>query len=277
MQKTLYITDLDGTLLRLDATLSDFTKSAINSLVEQGILFSFATARSFISAGRITEGLNLKAPIAAFNGAFIVDPKDGGYIDRCLMEQSRIEPLMEIVRARELSVLVYAFVGGAEKVSWLRGKESPGVLSYIDSRKGDKRLRPVDDYDSLFEGEMYYLTLIGTKDEAEVFYDLVRADPYFTCTLQKDIYNKEEYWVELYRHDASKASAVQKIKAITGADKVVCFGDNLNDLPMFEVCDEAYAVSNAVEQLKQIATGVIGANDDDGVVRWLLEHMKEEC
>ena len=42
---------------------------------------------------------------------------------------------------------------------------------------------------------------------------------------------------------------------------------------MFEVSDECYAVSNAVEELKAIATGVIESNEDDGVAKWLVDHV----
>ena len=72
---------------------------------------------------------------------------------------------------------------------------------------------------------------------------------------------------------ASKAHAIQKLKAIWGCSRVVSFGDAVNDLPMFALSDECYAVANAVEELKAAATGVIGSNEDDGVARWLLRNV----
>jgi len=53
---------------------------------------------------------------------------------------------------------------------------------------------------------------------------------------------------------------------------VISFGDAVNDIPMFEISDECYAVQNAVDELKAIATGVIGSNEEDGVARWLMDH-----
>ncbi len=47
------------------------------------------------------------------------------------------------------------------------------------------------------------------------------------------------------------------------------FGDGENDVDLFEAADEAYAVANAADVLKAVATGVIGANDEDGFARWL--------
>ena len=48
----------------------------------------------------------------------------------------------------------------------------------------------------------------------------------------------------------------------------------MNDHDMFKMADEAYAVSNAVEELKEIATDVIGYNYEDAVAKWLLENAK---
>ena len=53
--KTLYVTDLDGTLMRYDKTVSDYTIDTLNSLIDQGMLITYATARSFHSAWEITK------------------------------------------------------------------------------------------------------------------------------------------------------------------------------------------------------------------------------
>jgi hydroxymethylpyrimidine pyrophosphatase-like HAD family hydrolase len=57
-----------------------------------------------------------------------------------------------------------------------------------------------------------------------------------------------------------------------GCDEIVCFGDGKNDISMFHASDAAYAVSNAENELKAIATDIIGSNEEDGVAKWLLKH-----
>ncbi|MEE3495490.1 MAG: HAD hydrolase family protein, partial [Butyrivibrio sp.] len=71
--KTLYVSDLDGTLLRSDEQMSEYTNNTINRLVSEGMLFSYATARSLITAKKVTKGLNAKIPLIVYNGAFIID------------------------------------------------------------------------------------------------------------------------------------------------------------------------------------------------------------
>ena len=59
-----------------------------------------------------------------------------------------------------------------------------------------------------------------------------------------------------------------------GCEKLICFGDEVNDIPMFNVADESYAVSNANQKLKNIATKIIRSNDEDGVARWLNSKIR---
>lgn len=73
---------------------------------------------------------------------------------------------------------------------------------------------------------------------------------------------------------ATKAEAIKKLKKLCGCERVVSFGDAINDISMFEISDECYAVANAVDELKAIATGVIESNEEDGVAKWLNKHVK---
>ena len=63
------------------------------------------------------------------------------------------------------------------------------------------------------------------------------------------------------------------MKRFLNCDRIVAFGDGLNDIDMFKIADECYAVSNAEDELKALATGVIESNDDDGVAKWLSENV----
>ena len=75
--RPLFVSDLDGTLLRPDGTLGDRTIRVVNDLIAAGGLFTYATARSFTSASRVTAGLNLELPVITYAGAVIVDPRSG--------------------------------------------------------------------------------------------------------------------------------------------------------------------------------------------------------
>ena len=77
-------------------------------------------------------------------------------------------------------------------------------------------------------------------------------------------------------YKTSKSLAAQQLKNYLKCDKMVAFGDGKNDMDLFEIADECYAVKNAQDCLKEIATAVIHDNNHDGVAKWLQEHFEKE-
>ncbi len=164
--------------------------------------------------------------------------------------------------------LVYAYVDGVERVSYRADQTNEGIRRYLDMRKGDPRFRPLAEESGLYQGDIFYFTCIAKEEELRPLYEIFVKDNRYRCTLQQELY-RPEFFLEIMPKKASKAEAIRKLKEIWHCDKVVSFGDAINDIPMFEISDECYAVGNAVPQLKALATGVIGSNDEDGVARWL--------
>ncbi len=276
MEKTLYVTDLDGTLLNKNDRINPKSIEIINSLVEKGMAFTYATARSLVSASVVTQGLSTNIPVIAYNGAFIFQPATGEILSREHFSREEMTYASDLIRTYEISPLVYAFIDGVEKVSWNSVRENDGVQRYLSLRKGDRRLRPVENNAQLYEGEIFYFTCIGTKEELMPLYEAISKNKQYRCTIQQELY-RPEYFCEIMPAGATKANAIRKLKEIRGCDKVISFGDAINDLPMFEISDACYAVENAVEELKAAADGVIDSNENDGVAKWLLEHFASEA
>ena len=272
MEKTLYVTDLDGTLLNRHDRINPFSIGVINDLAEKGMLFTYATARSLVSASRVTEGLTAKIPVIAYNGAFIIQPSGGEILSKEDFTPDERALVRDTLDRFGISPLVYSFINGVEKVSWIPQDENYGIRYYLSQRPGDRRFRPVETRDALFEGDMFYFTCIGEQEELLPVYAFFSADSRYRCTMQQELY-RQEYWCEIMPARASKANAIRKLKEMWGCSRVISFGDAVNDLPMFRVSDECYAVANAAEELKAAATGIIGSNEDDGVARWLTEHV----
>ena len=63
---------------------------------------------------------------------------------------------------------------------------------------------------------------------------------------------------------ATKANAIGKLKQMWGCERVVSFGDAVNDIPMFRISDECYAVANAVDELKAAWSGIMTAMELQG-------------
>lgn len=269
--KTLYVSDLDGTLLRSDETLSEYTSTNINELVNKGLLFSYATARSYQTAHIVTQGLKAKIPLITYNGAFIIDNQTKEVLLSNYFDYNEITNVLNDLIAHDIYPIVYSYINNEEKFSYIESQITSGMKQFIDTRRNDPRHHKVKEIRSLYEGNIFYITCIDDEEKLKPFYQKYKDQ--YHCIFQRDIYSHEQ-WLEILPQSVSKAHAIKQLKEYLHCDKVIAFGDGKNDIEMFQFADECYAVENAVDELKEIATAVIGDNDHDGVVKWLMEKHK---
>ena len=114
----LYVSDLDGTLLRSNEITSEYTNSVINSLVNKGIMFSYATARSLITAKKVTKGIDTPIPLIVYNGAFVIDNITEEILIANYFDES-VYDVLEDLFDNGIYPIVYAFIDGKEKFSFV--------------------------------------------------------------------------------------------------------------------------------------------------------------
>jgi Cof subfamily protein (haloacid dehalogenase superfamily) len=275
MNKTLYVSDLDGTLMKNDETLSPETVQMINELVEKGLDFTFATARSIESARTITGGLQLKLPVITRNGCVLADNATGKHLEKALFTKAEVDLIKEFLPELPKYGFVSCFLGEEMHRLYVDGEHSPELQGYLDYYESNPTVRPVSTNEELFCGEPGYVTLIGPKEEIGALYECVKAYEGWETLFQKDTY-REEYWLEICPRNCTKSKTIQKLKERYGYDRLVVFGDGLNDIPMFKIADEAYAVGNALPELKQYATGILGSNEENAVALFLKQQMESK-
>jgi Cof subfamily protein (haloacid dehalogenase superfamily) len=271
--KTLYISDLDGTLLNNNSRLSEYTIKTLNKLIDGGMTFSYATARSLSSALIVTNGLTTNIPLIIYNGTFIINANTKEKLFSLYFNDHEKTHIMDLLNKYSVFPLVYKYIDDKEKVSWIKGTENEGILDLLKKRAGDERYMSVKNIEQLYQGRVFYFTCIGLKDELIGIYNKLKNNLLYTCVLQQELY-RPEYWLQIMHKDATKGNAIKRLREIVKCERIISFGDAVNDIPMFQISDECYAVENAVKELKNYATGIISSNDDDGVARWLNENYE---
>ncbi len=267
--KTLYITDLDGTLLRNNAAVSPYTLDIINRVISNGNLFTYATARAYTSASFITRQITPQIPAVVYNGTFIVNATTGERIKVGSMTAEESSYVLSVFEKYGVSPIVYSIIDGVEKYSFSYDDLPQASKVFLDARKGDARENPTTP-DKLGEGTVFHFSSLADEMRLSAIRDVLKTD--FPVELFFDRYFHEMF-LEVHPIGATKAGAVLELKKLLGCDRIICFGDGTNDIPMFEIADEAYAVDNAVSELKAIATSVIGDNESDGVAKWFFENV----
>ena len=171
--RTLYVSDLDGTLLRSDERTSGYTNRTVNRLVGEGMLFSYATARSFQTARKATAGLEAEIPLIVYNGAAVADNRDGSFLQMNFFGGEAAEILDEL-EACGVFPIVYAVAGGREMFSYLPARCTRGMRAFLETRKNDRRANPVATRRTLRAGDIFYFTCIDEREKLLPFYEKYR-------------------------------------------------------------------------------------------------------
>ena len=270
--KTLYITDLDGTMLNNKAELSEFSYKGIKKLIAEGVCFSVATARTAATVIDMFKGTGLSTPIALMNGVCVYDAQKRKNVITHSIDKSIAKNVLGVYSKYNKHPMLYFDKGDYLEIVYTE-IDNIHQYEYITDRNARKlkKFIKTDKYELNCADELLYIVSFDKPDELEEIHgEISEMDGIVSC-FYADNYTDCNF-LETMNSSISKGTAAKEIKKLTGADRIIAFGDNLNDIPLFSVADEAYAVSNAHSELKKIATGIIDSNDNDAVVRFIAEH-----
>jgi hypothetical protein len=275
----LYVSDLDGTLLRNDGLLSDFTRRALNILLEKGLRFTVASARTWSEIKPLMDGVHLKLPVIAVNGAFLSDFHSGRpQIINCL-PQEITESIFSHILKTGLMPFICFYDGKEEVLAFedLINEQMRWFHSLLTSQK-QKRLRLVQDLKSVLRHKVVSFAVMGPPQIVSDLNDSLIAE--YPGRLEnfhfENPYSPGHWWLTVHDSTACKSKALRELADIEGfkMEDVVVFGDHINDIRMFAAAGKAVAVSNAQEKLKAHADEIIGSNEEDAVANYLLKQFE---
>lgn len=248
----MFVTDLDGTLLRTDKTVSSYSLDIINEIKKQGIIFVIATARPVRTVKKYLPFLKYDAGIF-HNGAVIYNKNEriGGI---------GIETPLNIV----INIL-------------------NGLPEYRVSVEANDMLYSNFNADEIWHGVEYIKTdnFNELKDktadkiivEANSPDEMNKINKYINSDLYLQL--SENRIAMIMHKQATKINGINVISKQYGIsiDEIAAFGDDYNDINMIESCGMGIAVSNAINEVKNAADEICSGNDDDGVAKWLEENI----
>ena len=273
LARTLYVSDLDGTLLGDDSLLSAGTVATLNRIIgELGGLFTIATARTPATVVPLMQQVNTRLPFIVIGGSAMWNPLTMSYEHTRGIDDMTINAVADVFDRHHGHPFIYRRHGHGLLHTHHYGPLSPQEERFVAQRQhlplkrfflDDKGYRHNDDEALLIFSMNKYAVLKA------IAADLRASVPTCTVMVYHDIFDESEGYLEIFTAGTSKAAAISELAREVGATRVVVFGDNRNDIAMMQAADYSVAVGNAFPEVKAAASEVIGPNTADSVARWI--------
>ena len=265
MKFKLLCSDLDGTLLSTKSDVSKYTISQFSRIKE--------IARIILVSARMPNGMYyiqkdlgiLDQPIVCYNGALVLDGAEE--LLSVTIPMNIVGKIHEVCEAHRTDLGLYAFD------EWHVPKPSERVEKEIKYTKTNPVFQPtqatLEQWTTQKSG-VHKIMLMGTKPTSDTLMPLLQED----FGNEINLYRSNDTLIEIAPKSVSKLTAIQKLlRSRETLQDVIAFGDNYNDIDMLKNAGCGVAVSNGREEVKQIAKFVTASNIDDGVARYIEQHL----
>lgn len=276
---TLYVSDLDGTLLNPQSKVSDTSAELISSLSRDGALITVATARTPATVVPLLANVYTRVPAIVMTGAAMWSRTEERFISTAFLPQHDTILVTDVMARHGITPFYYTLpasqhAGRAALNVYHSGETLTLTEQKFINERIDKPLKHFYLHTNVPENcRSKTILIFGLAPIESVKAAAAELQNSTQCYVSSypDIFNPEQGLIEVYAPGVSKASAVRRLAHECGADRIVAFGDNLNDLPMLAVADVAVAVGNALSAVREAANVVIGPNTDDSVARFIAD------
>src|SRR3979490_1450843 len=254
---TLVVSDVDGTLLTKDKTLTDGARGAVRLLHDAAFGFRIPSSRPIIGMRFLIEPLAITLPVGAFNGSCIVDPQLKP-IELHLIPASAAQRSLDVLD--EFGVDIWLFTSDL----WLTRRPDG---EYVPHEKRAIRADPtiVADFSPYLEAACQ---IVGSSADAAL---LQRCEIAMQKALgaEATAVRSQSYYLDVTPPGCDKGTFVQTIAKRQGisTDAVATIGDMQNDLAMFRKSGLSIAMGKATVDVKKIATQATASNEDGGFAK----------
>lgn len=267
---TLYVSDMDGTLLNSQSVISPATAAILSRVISAEALFTVATARTPATVVPLLSGVGVKLPYIVMTGAAMWNNSTRGYECVRAFSPETVCCICGIFERHGLHPLVYRRHGSFLEVHHT-GDYSEQEQQFVAERQNLelKHFMPDDPDYSQSPDDALLIFSMQNYERLRAVHDEIAATTQCSVMFYHDIFDPQSGILELYAPGTSKSAAIATLASRVGADRVVVFGDNRNDIDMMRRATHAVAVAGAVPETKAVASEIIGSNDADSVARWI--------
>ena len=248
------ISDVDGTLVTREKTITPAARAAVAALRAKGVVFSIASSRPPRGLTGLIHALGVTAPVAGFDGGLIVKP-DLSVIEQHLLNPQIAQRAVQLLTSE--SALVWVFNGR----DWLvQDASAPQVEREIRTLRFQPTL--VRRFDNVFDAVG---KIVGLSNDTDLIAHCAeRGREMFAG--QAEVTNPSLDRVDFTHASANKGASLLAVAALLGIapSEIAVIGDGGNDIAAFEQAGLSIAMGNAQPAVKAAADFVTDSNEDDG-------------
>ncbi len=250
----LVIADVDGTLVTPDKQLTPRAIAAVQSLLSAGIAFTITSGRPPRGTKMLIDALQLRHPIAAFNGGVLVNP-DLSVIRQYFLRADVAGAVIATIAAHGLDTWLYT-----DKEWFVHSRHGPHVDREEWTVKFPPSVEPT--YEPLLAQT---IKIVGVSDDYTAV-ERCEADVRRQCGQHVSAARSQPYYLDVTHPNANKGTVVRMMSEILSVaeNEIATIGDMPNDILMFERSGMSIAMGQASEEVKQAAHLVTASNQEDG-------------
>lgn len=255
---SLVLADVDGALVTRDKVLTDRAAKAVRALQAAGIHFAITSGRPPRGMTMLIAPLDLKTPIAGFNGGVFVQP-DMSVIESHTLDPAVARQTVDLILGEKLDVWVYT------PDEWLiRNPDAPHVARETWTVKFDAKV--VSEFTK--EHLAHAVKIVGVSDDL----DRVAAcekKAQDKLGLNASAARSQPYYLDVTHSQANKGTVVTTLSKTlnVSAEQIATLGDMPNDILMFRKSGFSIAMGNASDEVKSQASVVTDSNEDEGFAK----------
>jgi Cof subfamily protein (haloacid dehalogenase superfamily) len=256
-------TDLDGTLLRSDGTVSERSRAALRAAADAGLVVAFVTGRPPRWLDVLAESTGYVGVAVGANGAVLYDVTEERIISAHLLEPAVMADIATAIRAEYPNVhfAIEYGEGFAAEPEYVHDWE----INPPYDRRGEPIAEPlIADLATITAEPAVKLLAKDHNPEADAFLAAATAIVGDRATVT---HSSSMGLLEISAYGVTKATGLAQLAERHGVapHEVLAVGDMPNDLPMLQWAGRSYAVANAHPSVLEVADEVIGSNDEDAV------------
>lgn len=257
------VCDMDGTLLNSKGLISPENEAALKNLQNQGVEIIIASGRTDLMMKQYINQLNIKGYIICCNGAIVKNIEKNKIVYRKSLNKDTAYYIIDFLFRNNLNFLVYTDDVVFSNKDNTRAKH----FEYLNESMPAHLRTPIEYFDlnsidNIGDREIIKILLV---EDDENLIDFVTV--YLKQFSNISVVSSAKGLIDIWAQNISKGSAVKVLSEKTGVnlENVIAFGDNYNDVELFEAVGMPIAMGNAVEHIKSIAKFETLTNDDDGI------------